>query len=120
MSLVTAEAGEPRLACDMRDTCTNPVTHISRKGYVYCTPCGRARHRDEAPRDSCREMREFEIDRLLANEPLESYEPVTKAYYEPEAIAARKTQRSVEAAESEARHRARMASREHGDSSTAE
>jgi len=57
------------LRCDMADDCAAPVTHLDRKGYVYCAPHGIER-RDYQP---CRKMQPWEIRRLETGRPLSSY-----------------------------------------------
>ena len=63
MSLVTI------LKCDMAETCSQPVTHIDDKGYVYCTHHGIQR-RDWR---RCRKLRPHELRRLERGETLKSY-----------------------------------------------
>lgn len=64
-----------KLKCDMKAECANPVTHIEDKGWVYCTEHATLRrgiHR-------IRKMQPWEIRRLEAGKPLQSYEPITLA-----------------------------------------
>ena len=61
--------------CDMERDCSNPVTHIGEKGYVYCAEhvgCRRGIER-------CRRMRGWERARIAAGKPLLSYTPITRA-----------------------------------------
>jgi hypothetical protein len=58
-----------RLACDMTDSCTEPVTHIDIKGFAYCTRHGIER-RSWCP---CRKLRGYELNRLLRGETLKRY-----------------------------------------------
>jgi hypothetical protein len=61
--------------CDMEKDCTNPVTHIGEKGYVYCaahSPCRSGWER-------CRKMAGWERQRIAAGKVLMSYAPITKA-----------------------------------------
>jgi hypothetical protein len=55
--------------CDMRRECTNTVTHIGEKGYVYCA--------DHAPDrkgvERVRRMRVWELKLVLAGKQLPSY-----------------------------------------------
>ncbi len=66
-----------RLKCDMRADCTNPVTHIGSKGWVYCAPCAADRQYQER----CRRMRKWEIERLERGDQI-SYELMTRAKFE--------------------------------------
>jgi hypothetical protein len=60
--------------CDMVKGCTNPVTHIGEKGYVYC-----AEHvGDRKGVERCRKMRMWELDRVNAGKQLPSYTPRPK------------------------------------------
>ena len=61
--------------CDMKKECTNPVTHIGEKGYVYCAehaPCRSGWER-------VRKMAGWERARIAAGKVLLSYAPITKA-----------------------------------------
>lgn len=69
---------EGRARCDWREECTNPVTHIGAKGYVYCTPCAPNRHGYE----SVRKMRTWEIRLIESDKPLRSYRAITKAEHD--------------------------------------
>lgn len=57
------------LKCDMRDDCTNPVTHLDQSGFVYCTTHGVER-RDWKP---CRKLRDWELRKLQRGEQLRRY-----------------------------------------------
>ena len=60
--------------CDMTNECTNAVTHIGEKGYVYC-----AEHAPERRGyERTRRMRVWERKLIEAGEPLPSYRPVAK------------------------------------------
>lgn len=56
-----------KLACDMLSDCTDEVTHIESKGYVYCTGHGKDRkgygHR-------VRKLRPHEVRKLERSEPI--------------------------------------------------
>lgn len=49
-----------KLSCEMDKTCTNPVTHIGNKGYIYCKDHAATRKE----RESCRAMRKWELKLL--------------------------------------------------------
>lgn len=55
--------------CDMWLSCTEPVTHIDDKGFVYCTTHGLER-RGWRP---CRKLRPHELRRLERGEQVKSY-----------------------------------------------
>lgn len=57
------------LRCDMTHECTEPVTHVDNKGYIYCTAHGISR-RDVRP---CRKLRPHELNRLRKGQPLTRY-----------------------------------------------
>ena len=57
------------LACDMESDCREPVTHLDKKGYAYCTEHGIER-RFWMP---CRKLRPWEVRRLERDEPLTHY-----------------------------------------------
>ena len=61
--------------CDMEKGCTNLVTHIGEKGYVYCTEHAGCRQWVER----CRKMQPWECARIAAGKPLMSYAPITRA-----------------------------------------
>lgn len=57
------------LSCDMIDECSQPVSHIDEKGFVYCKDHGlrrKATHR-------CRQLKPAESKRLKTGEPLPRY-----------------------------------------------
>jgi hypothetical protein len=58
-----------QLKCDWRADCTNPISHIDEKGYVYCMDHGRVRQGSMR----CRKLTQPEIKRLLNGQPLERY-----------------------------------------------
>lgn len=55
-----------KLHCDMERECTATVTHIDRKGYVYCTAHGHQRQIAQA----CRKLTAAELKRLENNETI--------------------------------------------------
>jgi hypothetical protein len=63
-----------RLQCEMRAECTQPVSCIGEKGYLYCAAC--AAHRHDVERT--RRLRPFEIRILEAGRALPSYAPLSK------------------------------------------
>jgi hypothetical protein len=64
-----------KLCCDMKAGCTQPITHIGEKGYIYC-----AEHvGDRKYWERCRKLRLWEIAVLESGEPLQSYKPISKA-----------------------------------------
>lgn len=70
MSYLVTDDGTRVLKCDMRDQCTEPITHIDEKGFIYC------RHHGIARRESgyrCRQLRGFELNRIKAGNPVERY-----------------------------------------------
>ena len=60
--------------CGMKKGCTNQVTHIGEKGYVYCAECAPLRRGWER----CRRMRPWELKLVAAGKPLPSYKPIRK------------------------------------------
>lgn len=62
--------------CDMADDCTNPVTHIGNRGYVYCARHGAMRRAHG--HESTRRMRKWERDLIAEGKPLPSYTPGPK------------------------------------------
>ena len=54
------------LSCDMREDCTNDVTHIGNKGYAYCTAHSKWRKGFE----STRKMTKAEIKKLEAGQTI--------------------------------------------------
>ncbi len=61
------------MKCEMRDDCTQPVTHIGEKGYIYCTNHAHARRYGGIERT--RAMRKWECTLIAEGKPLPSYEP---------------------------------------------
>ena len=57
------------LRCDMEETCVAVVTHLDRKGYVYCERHGLARRLGQP----CRKLRPSEVRKLASGEPLRRY-----------------------------------------------
>jgi len=57
------------LACDMERDCYNPVTHIDKKGYIYCTQHGLDRRYSQP----CRKLQPWELRRLERGEALKRY-----------------------------------------------
>ena len=57
--------------CDMEHECTQPVTHIGNKGYVYCTE--HAVTRRESGYERCRKMTHAEMLTILSGKPLTKY-----------------------------------------------
>jgi hypothetical protein len=55
--------------CDMTEDCTEPVTHLDDKGFVYCTYHGILR-RGWRP---CRKLRKHELNRLARGEQIKRY-----------------------------------------------
>ena len=53
-------------ACDMKADCTEPVTHIGEKGYIYCT----LHAPDRWQLERVRKMRPHELNRIKRGEPL--------------------------------------------------
>lgn len=60
---------EIKLTCDMVDGCTEPITHIDAKGYIYCRTHGIERQQVQR----CRQLKPAELDRLKQGEALEKY-----------------------------------------------
>lgn len=58
-----------KLTCDMTNDCTERVTHLGEKGFVYCS--------NHAPQrqgwERTRKLRAWEIKELLAGRRLKSY-----------------------------------------------
>lgn len=63
-----------RLQCEMRNECTNTVTHIEEKGWIYCADCAQGR---KGSGHYCRRLRAWEINLLKSGEPVPSYTPIT-------------------------------------------
>jgi hypothetical protein len=57
------------LRCDMSKDCTAPITHIDRKGYLYCTKHGHERHSAQP----CRKMTADELAAVRSGEALVRY-----------------------------------------------
>lgn len=57
------------MTCEMEKGCVDPVTHVDRNGFVYCTRHGE-RRRAWKP---CRKLRPHEIKKLERGEPLARY-----------------------------------------------
>lgn len=55
--------------CDMQAGCTAPITHLDKKGFIYCHEHGMER-RDYQP---CRKLRPHEIRRIESGKPIERY-----------------------------------------------
>ena len=62
--------------CDMVSDCPNPVTHIGRKGYIYCQQ--HAFERRIYGTESTRRMAAWEIRVIEAGKALPSYDPISK------------------------------------------
>lgn len=60
--------------CDMKRSCSNAVTHIGEKGFVYCATCAPLRSGFERTR----KMRVWELRLLAKGEALTSYTPIRK------------------------------------------
>ena len=58
------------LRCDMESTCEERVTHLDKKGYVYCARHGLMRRMSQP----CRVLRKGEIRRLESGQQI-SYKP---------------------------------------------
>lgn len=76
------KGGIEMATCDMTENCTNPVTHIGSKGYVYCASCVPLRKGYERTR----KMRVWERKLIEAGEPLPSYAPIRKPRFTQELI----------------------------------
>ena len=63
-----------RLSCDMDRTCTAPVTHIDRKGWIYCATHGPERR---ASGIGCRKLTKAELRTLGEGKPI-AYRPARK------------------------------------------
>jgi hypothetical protein len=57
------------LKCDMTKDCSAAVTHLDRKGYVYCAPHGV----DRRGAQPCRKLQPWELRRLEQGRPLARY-----------------------------------------------
>jgi hypothetical protein len=58
------------LKCDMKRECTEAVTHIDEKGFVYCRAHGISRKSWMR----CRQLTPRELKQLKSGEPLPSYD----------------------------------------------
>lgn len=58
-----------KLHCDMAGECSEPVTHIDEKGYVFCKPHGLIRKHTHR----CRQLKPKEQKLLRGSMPLERY-----------------------------------------------
>lgn len=63
------------LTCEMHKDCSQPVSMIEDKGYVYCAEHGVER-RSYGRR--CRKLRPWELRLLRTGEPLPSYRPLPR------------------------------------------
>jgi len=59
------------MKCDMTKDCTNQVTHIGEKGYVYCAD--HAWERRQSGYERTRRMRGWELNLIRNGKPLPSY-----------------------------------------------
>lgn len=57
------------LHCEMREDCTEPVTHLDDDGWVYCTEHGIERRGWKC----CRKLRDWELRKLQRGEQLTHY-----------------------------------------------
>ena len=69
-SKVAGGGGDKPLTCDMRKECSEPVTHVDDKGWVYCTKHGQDR---KLSRIKCRKLTPSELRQLQSGKPLSSY-----------------------------------------------
>lgn len=60
----------------MTKDCTEAVTHIGSKGYVYCAE--HAVGRRQSGYERTRAMRAWELKLIAAGQPLPSYKPVSR------------------------------------------
>lgn len=58
-----------KLHCDMTKNCTNPITHIDHKGFIYCETHGI--HRQCYTK--CRKLKQKELMQLTEGKPLGKY-----------------------------------------------
>lgn len=70
------------MQCDMKNECTQTVTHIGEKGYIYCAE--HAIERRVYVGEHTRKMRKWEIDLIKSGKPLPTYKRLPR----PKAIAA--------------------------------
>jgi hypothetical protein len=73
---VKDQKGEAMATCDMTNDCTEAVTHIGSKGYVYCAKHAVGRRHSGYGRT--RAMRAWELKLVAAGEPLPSYKPISR------------------------------------------
>ncbi|MEO3931325.1 hypothetical protein WMO79_00735 [Micrococcaceae bacterium Sec7.4] len=66
---VTAQAAQKTTDCQMVAGCTEPVTHLDRSGFLYCTNHGLQR-RASRP---CRKLRPHELARLKRGSQITKY-----------------------------------------------
>lgn len=60
LEVIAGTNATTKLQCDMKDSCTSPITHIGEKGYVYC-----AEHKDDRKGiERCRKLRKWELKLL--------------------------------------------------------
>lgn len=58
------------LRCQYTEDCKHEVTHIDRKGFIYCADHGFTRR---ASGTSCRKMTAAELKKIKSGKPLERY-----------------------------------------------
>jgi hypothetical protein len=63
-----------KLQCEMRHECTNDVTHVGERGFIYCAEDSVFRRGFER----CRKMQPWELALLVAGKSLPSYTRITK------------------------------------------
>ncbi len=63
------EAGTYALGCDMKRECSDPITHLDTKGFIYCTNHGLQRRQHQP----CRKLRPHELKRLQAGQAIQKY-----------------------------------------------
>ena len=73
---VENQKGEAMASCDMRKDCTEAVTHIGSKGYVYCAK--HAVERRQSGYERTRAMSAWELKLIAAGQPLPSYQRVSR------------------------------------------
>jgi hypothetical protein len=70
MTTDTIETQQPiTAACDMTRDCRQPITHIDRSGYVYCTHHGLRRRMDQP----CRKLTARELATIRNGQPVTRY-----------------------------------------------
>lgn len=62
-----------QLKCDMKKDCSEQITHIDEKGFIYCREHGRQRKNYGRYAMKCRQLRPFELNQLKAGKPLRRY-----------------------------------------------